>query len=139
MAAYDRGRTPAAGRSDATRAMLGRFLAALREEEPRAVEDLLAEDVRSFSDGGGEVIAARVPIVGRARVTRFYRKLVQLNGAGAVTRVASINGLPGLVVDIPHAPAGIARRFVALVELDAAGRIRRIYNVLATPKLGAIR
>jgi RNA polymerase sigma-70 factor (ECF subfamily) len=140
MAAYDRTRVPpSAARTRATRGMLGRLVAALRDETSRAVEDLLAADVRSLTDGGGEFIAARVPVVGREKVARFYRKLDRVNGGGATARVTMLNGLPGLVIDVPRAPAGIARRFVAMVELDAAGRIRRIYNVLATRKLAALR
>jgi hypothetical protein len=33
----------------------------------------------------------------------------------------------------------IARRFTVSVELDGAGRVRRIYNVLATRKLARLR
>jgi RNA polymerase sigma-70 factor (ECF subfamily) len=141
MAAYDRTRVPSSStHTESTRAMLGAFLAALRADDPATVESLLAADVRSTSDGGGAVIAARVPIVGRAKVARFFRKIVALNGAASTTRVALVNGLPALVVTMdPASPPGIARRFVTALELDAAGRIRRIYSVLAPPKLGAIR
>ena len=119
--------------------MLGRLVAALRDETSRTAEHLLADDVRALTDGGGEFIAARVPVVGREKVARFYRKLDRVNGGGATARVTMLNGLPGLVIDVPRAPTGVARRFVAMVELDAAGRIRRIYNVLATRKLTAVR
>jgi RNA polymerase sigma-70 factor (ECF subfamily) len=140
MDAYDRSRMPpSAERTEATRTMLGRFLVALRDETPRTVEDLLAADARSLTDGGGEFFAARVPVVGREKVARFYWKLTRMNGDVATARVTTMNGLPGLVVDVRPASPGIAHRFVALLDLDAAGRIRRIYNVLTTHKLTAIR
>ena len=140
MAAYDRTRVPpGAARTDATRTMLARFLGALREGEPHAVETLLASDVRALNDGGGEFIAARKPVVGRAKVACFYHKITRSSGDGATMRVTMLNGLPGLVIDNPAAPAGIARRFVAMLELDAAGDVRRIYNVLATRKLATLR
>jgi RNA polymerase sigma-70 factor (ECF subfamily) len=140
MAAYDRTRVvPGAGRTSATQEMLGRFLVAVRDGQPRDVEALLASDVRALNDGGGEFIAARTPVVGRNKVARFYHKITRLGGsASARVRLTMLNGLPGLVVDSPDAPAGIARRFVVMLELDAAGYVRRIYNVLATPKLAAL-
>lgn len=72
------------------------------------------------------------------KVAHFYRKITRLGGTGAVPRLTILNGLPGLVVENPSAPAGVARRIVALLDLDASGRVRRIYNVLATPKLSAV-
>jgi len=139
MADYDRTRLPVdAARQDATRDMLGKFLAALYEEDVRPMEDLLAADVRALNDGGGEFIAARKPVVGRAKVAHFYRKITRIGGVGAVPRLTTLNGLPGLVIENPRAPEGVARRIVALIDLDADGGIRRIYNVLATPKLRRI-
>jgi RNA polymerase sigma-70 factor (ECF subfamily) len=102
------------------------------------MEDLLAADVRALNDGGGEFIAARKPIVGRAKVAHFYRKITRTGGVGAIPRLAVLNGLPALVIENPRAPKGVAQRFVALLDLDASGRIRRVYNVLATPKLRTI-
>ena len=142
MAAYDRTRVPpGADRTSATQEMLARFMVALREGRPRDVESLLASDVRAVNDGGGEFIAARKPVVGREKVARFYHKITRVSGSGsdnARVRFALLNGLPGLVIDTPDAPPGIARRFVTMLELDASGRIRRVYNVLATRKLAAL-
>ena len=140
MAAYDRSRVPSgAHRPGATQEMLARFLVALREGEPRDVERLLASDVRALNDGGGEFIAARKPVVGREKVARFYHKITRVGGgASARVRLTTLNGLPGLVAELPDAPPGIARRLVTMLELDTAGRIRRIYSVLATRKLSAL-
>jgi hypothetical protein len=42
------------------------------------------------------------------------------------------------LLDWPSAPAGIAPRTAVAFELDADGRFRAIYSVLATPKLRAV-
>jgi len=73
MAAYDGARViPTASVRDATRAALAQFLQCLDRNDVRGVEALLAEDVRTLTDGGGEYQAALRPIVGRDKVTRFY-------------------------------------------------------------------
>src|SRR5262249_25823112 len=101
MAAYDRARLPrTTERTAATRETLGRFLVALNDAEPRAVETMLAADVRAYSDGGGEFIAAKVPIVGTQKVARFFWKLTHLHPTGASRRITELNGVPALVVDV---------------------------------------
>jgi RNA polymerase sigma-70 factor (ECF subfamily) len=140
MATYDRSRFPhTATRTDETRAMLARFLTALRDDEPRTVEALLTADVRALSDGAGEFHAARVPVVGLKKVAHFFRKLTRLNVASATTRVALLNGQPAFVVDLENPPKGTPPRFATLLDLDATGKVRRIYSVLATRKLTAVR
>ena len=100
---------------------------------------LLAESVRTVNDGTGVFQAARVPIVGRAKVAAFHLKIAKRPGAeGARFAMRAVNGLPSLVVDIDHAPAGVAPRFVLSCELDARGAIRAIYTVLAPDKLRGI-
>jgi RNA polymerase sigma-70 factor (ECF subfamily) len=140
MAAYDRNRVASTTeRSAETRAMLGRFLAALRDDEPRTVEALLAADVRAVSDGGGEFHAARVPVVGIAKVSRFFHNLTHRNVASATTRVALLNGQPAFVVELANPAKGVPARFATLIDLDATGKIHRIYSLLATRKLTAVR
>jgi RNA polymerase sigma-70 factor (ECF subfamily) len=137
---YDRARCPrSTAYTDATRDMLGQLLAAMRDDSPRSIEALLAADVRGLNDGGGEFIAARKPLVGPAKVALFYWKIG--NGPtsdGAVPRLCELNGLPALVVDVPNATPSIARRFALQIELDRDGRVRRLYNVLATAKLSTL-
>jgi RNA polymerase sigma-70 factor (ECF subfamily) len=53
------------------RRLLEAFIDAAQKGEIAALEGLLASDVISYSDGGGIVRAARVPIAGRERVAKF--------------------------------------------------------------------
>jgi RNA polymerase sigma-70 factor (ECF subfamily) len=140
MRDYERTRAlPDASRRAATTEMLARLLGALRGDDPRAAEALLAADVRAINDGGGEFHAARKPIVGPAKVALFYRKIGRKHAATALVRPCLLNGLPALVVENPDAAERVARRFTISIEMDADGRIRRIYNVLATRKLARLR
>jgi RNA polymerase sigma factor (sigma-70 family) len=140
MARYDAGRAaPPSGREAATRAALARFLDALGRGDVAALEALLAADVLAVSDGAGEVLAARVPLRGAARVARFYLNLVRKHPRpGLRSELRRVNGLPALVVDFgPGRPREPGRGVVA-VDVGADGRIAAIWSVLAPRKLAAI-
>src|SRR6201996_755333 len=63
-------RTPAS--SQEQRRLLEAFIGAAQKGDLAALEGLFAEDVVSYSDGGGVVrTAARVPVTGRERVAKF--------------------------------------------------------------------
>jgi RNA polymerase sigma-70 factor (TIGR02957 family) len=55
------------------RRLLTAFLAAAKTGDLMQLEQLLAEDVVSYSDGGGVVRASKFPVIGRERVARFVR------------------------------------------------------------------
>jgi RNA polymerase sigma-70 factor (ECF subfamily) len=83
------------------RELVDRFLAAAQSGEVEQLERLLAEDVVSTADGGGKVIAARNPVVGRTMVARYLIGTLQKFGAGFVLRFAEANGEPALVAEGP--------------------------------------
>ncbi|ASO18286.1 RNA polymerase sigma-70 factor (ECF subfamily) [Actinoalloteichus hoggarensis] len=91
------GRHAAAEDRTRHRDLLDRFLVAARTGDLPALERLLAEDVVSWADGGGEVGAARRPIVGASRVARYL--LGGLTGFGTDGRllVAEVNGVPAVL------------------------------------------
>jgi RNA polymerase sigma-70 factor (ECF subfamily) len=136
MQAYDRARTPRRPEAGArTGEALARFLETLARGDAPALEALLAEDVRSSADGGGEFAASPVGIVGRAAVGRLYLGLGRrLTSAGRVS-IVHVNGLPALAVEQEEVPKGWPPRAILRAELDEAGRIRAIYTVAATRKL----
>jgi RNA polymerase sigma-70 factor (TIGR02957 family) len=80
--------------------LAGRFLQAARRGDLRALEDLLAEDVTSWADSGGQFSTARRPVTGRDRVARYFvggwRKVpvdldftfAEVNGGTAVVALA---------------------------------------------------
>ena len=77
MAGYDRERcVPTAARQARTSDALWRFMTALQADDVPALEALLAEGVRSISEGG-EFAAAHNVVKGRHRVLRLMRGLMR--------------------------------------------------------------
>ena len=141
MAAYDRARTvPTRDLQARVRTALERFVAAVATADLPALESLLAESVRAVSDGGGEFHAARVPIVGRARVARFHWNIARRRTATVPPQVEirMLNGLPALVIAMGDEARGEAARFVIRADVDAEGRVVALHSVLATRKLSAV-
>jgi RNA polymerase sigma-70 factor (ECF subfamily) len=129
---------PTAARQQSAQKALTLFLRALEQHDVGAIEALLAEDVRTTTDGGGEFRAALRTIVGREKVMRFY-VAVAVNAADGAVRMAALNGVPSAVVDIPSPGKGIAPRFTLTAEVNREGKIAHLYVVSATQKLTAIR
>lgn len=140
MQSYDRSRcVPTRTLQAHTRQALERFMVALATGDQRAVEELLADDVRAVSDGAGEFHAARVPVVGRGKVARFYAKIAARRSPEARSEIRVLNGLPALVSEMGGTLPGEAVRMVLRVEVDADGRIVRLHAILASRKLTAVR
>ena len=138
MKSYEAERQPpTAAVQHRTRDALHRFLTALQAGDVPAVEALLARDVRSLSDGGGEFNAARNPVIGRDRVARLCVGLARF--APVRTELRVLSGLPALVMEFPDLGPTWAPRAVLQCEIDADGLIRRVYSVLATRKLAGVR
>jgi sigma-70-like protein len=139
MSGYERTRRrPTRALQQHTREALERFLALLERRDVEGLQSLLAEDVRALSDGAGEFASALRPIVGREKVIRQYLSLSQkIRPTGA--RREAVNGLPAVVLELGGPASGWAPRAVFQCTLDRAGRIDRIYSVLATRKLTAVR
>jgi RNA polymerase sigma-70 factor (ECF subfamily) len=140
MSDYDRNRSiPTRELGERTREMLERFLAGLFQQDVASVEKLLAEDVRFVSDGGGEFLAALHPVIGRAKVLRFYARGSSHPGAVEAVELRMLNGLPGVLVTFGKLRPRQAKFGVIRCEIDADGRITALHNVLASRKLSAIR
>ncbi|HYM24800.1 MAG TPA: sigma-70 family RNA polymerase sigma factor [Vicinamibacterales bacterium] len=139
MDAYNRNRqTPTRERQAAAGRALRQFLERLAAHDVAGIEALLADEVRTTTDGGGEFRAALRPIVGREKVMRFYLAIVELT-RGAAVRSVTLNGGPGVVVEAPTLPKErMAPRTAMTLELDAVGRISHLYVVSATRKLSAV-
>ncbi len=142
MAAYDATRTrPTRELQERSRRALDEFLASLLAQDARRAERMLARSVRELSDGGGEFRAALKPIVGPERVVRLFLSLTAEIFSGDPpprAEIRMLNGLPALLVERAGGPFD-APRMVVRADLDAAGRIREVYSVLASHKLDAVR
>ncbi|MFC8715814.1 RNA polymerase sigma factor SigJ [Kitasatospora sp. NPDC057198] len=73
-------------------ALLGRFLRAASEGALDQLEQLLAEQVVVWSDGGGKVRAALRPVHGRDNAARFLAGLFERFTAGVRFELAEANG-----------------------------------------------
>jgi RNA polymerase sigma-70 factor (ECF subfamily) len=141
MSDYDQSRIiPTVELQAQTRSLMERFLACLANNDVAGVESLLALDARQLSDGGGEFLAARVPIVGREKVALFNSRISrQRELAEMKFGWRMVNGMPAIIFEFAGRVELYAPRHLTLCELDAEGRINRIYNVLATRKLTAVQ
>ncbi|WP_217428490.1 sigma-70 family RNA polymerase sigma factor [Microlunatus speluncae] len=99
-----RARKHLAGRSRAhvvgaeQRRLLDAFLTAAQAGDFDALETMLTEDARSYSDGGGRVRAARYPLAGGARIARVVCAFSDRFWAGATIERRSFNGQDSAVL-----------------------------------------
>jgi RNA polymerase sigma-70 factor (TIGR02957 family) len=111
------------------RRLAERFIAAAWAGDLEGLERLLAEDVTTWSDGGGKVVAARRPVSGRARVARYLAGLAGKFGAGITVSAAEVNGQPALLTWIGEVLVGV------LVPELVDGRLHALRMVLNPEKL----
>jgi len=123
------------GEIDAKHAqLLSAFMVATQAGDLSALTQLLASDARIVTDGGGKVRAALEVIEGADRAARFIVEATRKR-EGAwwrddfTIRLATINGLPGVIVDAPEGP-----RQTAAFEIDG-DVIRALYVVRNPDKL----
>jgi RNA polymerase sigma-70 factor (ECF subfamily) len=133
-----RGATPPSARADEIDAkhaqLMSAFIAATGSGDLEALTQLLASDVRVVTDGGGKVASALNAIDGADRVARFLVDATRKR-PGAWwrddfrLRFATINGLPGVIVDAPEGPVQ-----TAAFEIDG-DVVRALYVVRNPDKL----
>jgi RNA polymerase sigma-70 factor (ECF subfamily) len=114
--------------------LLSTFAAATQSGDLDALTQLLASDVRVFTDGGGKVRSAREVIEGADRVAPFLVGVARKHPGqwwrdDFVVRFGTINGLPGVIV---HAPEGPVQTTAFEIEGDL---IRALYVVRNPDKL----
>ena len=114
-------------------ALLEHFLAATRAGEVQQLVTMLGEEVELWSDGGGEVTAARNVIRGAEPVARFLVGVAR-KGGGLKVRPAWVNGTPGVV--LAHEEQATA---VLTVAMDEAGKVQRIFLVVSPRKLRRVQ
>jgi len=111
--------------------LMSAFLAATGSGDLNALTELLASDVRVVTDGGGKVASALNAIDGADRVARFLVEATRRR-PGAwwrddfTLRFATINGLPGVIVDAPEGP-------VQTAAFEIEGDVVRALYVVRNP------
>ncbi|MEO3858265.1 RNA polymerase sigma-70 factor [Acrocarpospora sp. B8E8] len=68
------------------------FVAAARSGNVAVLEELFAEDVISYSDGGGAVRASKFPVVGRRRVAKYVHAFAGRFWSGVTVDPVEANG-----------------------------------------------
>jgi len=93
--------------SNEQRRFLEVFIAAAQKGEMTALEGLLAEDVVSYSDGGGLVRAAGVPVSGRKRVATFIAAVSTWCWKGVTLDWVETNGQAAVLILRDGVPIGL--------------------------------
>jgi RNA polymerase sigma-70 factor (ECF subfamily) len=110
------------------RKLLERFLTAVTSGELDELEELLADDVVAYSDGGGKVRAALRPLLGPSQVCKLYRGIARRVTFGPEFRIVEANGVPAALFRVGP--------LTELLFVDVADhRIRRIYGIVNPDKL----
>ncbi|MFD3592648.1 RNA polymerase sigma-70 factor [Nocardia sp. NPDC058640] len=115
------------------RTMIEKFLQAASTGDVGGLRELLADDVVSIADGGGKVVAAKIPVVGGDVVARYLSKLRRFLGPTARFDFAEINGDVGLILIQDEVPTG-----VLVFDFDEAGAIATVRTVVNPVKLSAV-
>jgi RNA polymerase sigma-70 factor (TIGR02957 family) len=122
-------RTPVS--KDEQRRLLEAFIDAAQKGDMAGLEGLFAEDVVSYSDGGGIVRAARVPVSGRERVAKFIATASHF-WKGVTLAWVETNGQAALLVSREGVP-------VALTTIEASAQgIDQIMWIMRPSKLAAM-
>ncbi|MCL8010061.1 RNA polymerase sigma-70 factor [Streptomyces sp. AS02] len=113
----------------AHRRLLEVFLAAARTGNLSELEQVLTEDVVSYTDGAGMRGASRIPVVGRLRVAKYIAAFAPRFWPPTDVRWVEANGRPAVLVS-----AG--GKAVALLCADVSERgIERVMWVMTPAKL----
>jgi RNA polymerase sigma-70 factor, ECF subfamily len=117
------------GEIDAKHAQLmSAFVEATRSGDLNVLTQLLASDVRVVTDGGGRVAAALNVLDGTDRASRFLVGATRKGWREDFTlRFATINGLPGVIVDGPGGP-------VQTAAFEIEGDLIRALYVVRNPE-----
>jgi RNA polymerase sigma-70 factor (ECF subfamily) len=124
-------RTPASAAE--RQRLLEAFIGAAQKGDLAALEGLFAEDVVSYSDGGGIVrTAARIPVSGRERVAKFIATFASHFWTGITLTWIEANGQASVLLSRDGIP-------IALATIDASAEgIDQIMWILRPSKLAAI-
>jgi RNA polymerase sigma-70 factor (ECF subfamily) len=125
------GRT-AAGDIDAKhKQLMSAFAAAARSGDIDALKQMLSNDVRVVTDGGGKVPAALNVVEGAERAAQFMVEVTRPRAGqwwqpDFTVRFATVNGLPGVIVDSPRGP-------MQTTAFDIDGDVVRALYVVRNP------
>lgn len=109
------------------------FLSAAQSGELSQLLALLTDDAILYSDGGGKVRAALLPIYGPDRIGRMFMGMRRLNTEGSPPpRFVTINGSPGVVIS--HGEQGVSVMTFAF----EGNRVKAVYVVRNPDKIAGV-
>jgi RNA polymerase sigma-70 factor (ECF subfamily) len=114
------------------RRLLTAFVSAAQTGDLAALERLFAEDVVSYSDGGGAVRASKFPVHGRVTVAKYVRAFHTHFWDGVAIEETELNGQPAVLLS----KAGTV--FAALTVVPSPGAIDQILWMMNPAKLVAV-
>jgi RNA polymerase sigma-70 factor (ECF subfamily) len=114
------------------RRLLTAFVSAAQTGDLEALERLFAEDVVSYSDGGGAVRASKFPVRGRATVAKFVRAFHTQFWAGVAIEETDLNGQPSVVLSKDGAV------FAALTVVASGDGIDQVLWMMNPAKLASV-
>jgi len=114
------------------RRLLEAFINAAQKGNLAALENLFAQDVASYADGGGMVRAARIPVIGRERVAKFVASFSSHFWTGMTLEWTEVNGQPAVLMIRDGKVVTLAT-----VEATAEG-IEQILWIMRPSKLAAV-
>ena len=119
---------------DAHRRLVAALRAAFDTGDAGSLVGLLREDAVLVSDAGGELPAPRRPIVGPARILRFFAGIHERGLPGLRATEVEVNGEPGLLFHLAGEPL-----YIVTSVVDADGRMRLALNVGGPTKFAYAR
>lgn len=114
------------------RRLLTAFVSAAQTGDLRQLERLFAEDVVSYSDGGGVVRASRFPVHGRVTVAKFVRAFHEHFWDGVDVTEADTNGQPSVILSKD------GTTFAVLAVVASPGAIDQVLWMMNPHKLAAV-
>ncbi len=127
---YDPGLRPSYAVAEAR---LGEFVRhTLSGNIPRLLE-MLTDDAAMYSDGGGKVLAARVPVLGPSSILKVLVSLVERYEGQYEASFLPVNGMPGMMLRMND---GLT--YVYSFEFEGE-RIKTLYAVANPDKLRHLR
>jgi RNA polymerase sigma-70 factor (ECF subfamily) len=111
------------------------FFAATRSGDMQVLQNMLAEDVVLYADGGGKITAVMNPVLGRDKVARLFAGLARKPATQPMILLqqVTIDGLPGF---ISMDPKGVLQTTAIAVE---DGKIIAIYTQRNPDKLKHVK
>jgi len=139
MEQYGRRRTfPSATSKARANAVLIKFVELLSAGDVPGIERMLAADVKAVTDGGGEFTAAVHPIVGAARVAKFFGRLAASRTGLTGVIIRSVNQSPAALFEFESPRGRRPPRLLLSIDVDADGLIRDVWAIANSAKLAAM-